>query len=298
MALSLPLFTLIGFTWPAISPRTWSLALTLVDIGLVLGLTYIVLLVIAERRTLWMVRGFIFLIFAASISRGLGLQFLAFVLNNLVVGSAVAMAVILQSEIRRFLEQIGQGKLLQVLQKNPNPLPRGQTALDAIVDAVKALSQSRTGALILLETGTMLDAQDFTATGIKLNAALTSELVQTIFQPATPLHDGAILIRGSQIVAAKLILPLSQRTGPWQLGTRHRAAVGITERVTNCLCIVVSEETGSISLAQRGELNRPLTSSKLKELLEHQFHQAGEANPAMTQRKNSRRRWQMVWPLR
>ncbi len=298
MALSLSLFTLIGVTWPAVSPRVWALVTNLVDIGLVLGLTYIVLLVIAERRTLWMVRGFIFLIFAASISRGLGLQFLAFVLNNLVVGSAVAMAVILQSEIRRFLEQIGQGKILQVLQKNPSPLPRGQTTLDAIVDAVKALSQSRTGALILLETGTMLDAQDFTATGIKLDATLTSELVQTIFQPATPLHDGAILIRGTQIVAAKLILPLSQRTGPWQLGTRHRAAVGITERVANCLCIVVSEETGSISLAQRGELNRPLTSSKLKELLEQHFHQAGETTTSLTQRTANRRRWQMVWPLR
>lgn len=298
MALSLPWFTLIGLTWPVISPRMWSLILTLVDIGLVLGITYVVLLVIAERRTLWMVRGFIFLIFAASISRGLGLQFLAFVLNNLVVGSAVAMAVILQSEIRRFLEQIGQGKILQLLQRNPNALPRGQTTLDALVDAVKALSQSRTGALILLETGAILDAQDFTATGVKLNAVLTSELVQTIFQPATPLHDGAILIRGSQIVAAKLILPLSQRTGPWQLGTRHRAAVGITERVANCLCIVVSEETGSISLAQRGELNRPLTSSKLKELLEHHFNQAGEPSTSLPQRKPTRRRWQMVWPLR
>lgn len=298
MAASLSFLSLIGFTWPAVSPRAWSLALTLVDIGLVLGLTYIVLLVIAERRTLWMVRGFIFLIFAASISRGLGLQFLAFVLNNLVVGSAVAMAVILQSEIRRFLEQLGQGKVFQILQRNPTSTQRGQTTLDAIVEAVKALSQSRTGALILLETETMLDAQDFTATGVRLNASLTSELVQTIFQPATPLHDGAILIRGSEIVAAKLILPLSQRTGPWQLGTRHRAAVGITERVANCLCIVVSEETGSISLAQRGELNRPLTSSKLKELLEQHFNQAGDNNSHQPQRSVKRRRWQMVWPIR
>lgn len=298
MAFSLSFLTLMGFTWPAVSPRAWSLALTLVDIGLVLGLTYIVLLVIAERRTLWMVRGFIFLIFAASISRGLGLQFLAFVLNNLVVGSAVAMAVILQSEIRRFLEQLGQGKVFQIWQRQPLPSQRGQTTLDAIVEAVKALSQSRTGALILLETDTMLDAQDFTAAGVRLNATLTSELVQTIFQPATPLHDGAILIRGAEIVAAKLILPLSQRTGPWQLGTRHRAAVGITERVANCLCIVVSEETGSISLAQRGELNRPLTSSKLKELLTQQFNQAGDNNSHEPQRAAKRRRWQMVWPIR
>ncbi|MBV8886257.1 MAG: DNA integrity scanning protein DisA nucleotide-binding domain protein, partial [Chroococcidiopsidaceae cyanobacterium CP_BM_RX_35] len=106
------------------------------------------------------------------------------------------------------------------------------------------------------------------------------ELLQTIFVPKTLLHDGAVLIRGSRIVAAGVILPLSGRTASRQLGTRHRAAMGITDRVENCICVVVSEETGSISLAERGTLNRPLTSSKLKELLEARFSPAVEREAA------------------
>jgi hypothetical protein len=109
--------------------------------------------------------------------------------------------------------------------------------------------------------------------------------LQTIFQTTTLLHDGAVLIRGSRIAAAAVILPLSERTASRQLGTRHRAAMGITERTENCLCIVVSEETGSISLAEKGVLNRPLTSSKLKELLQASFSPAVEREAVRISRK-------------
>ena len=121
------------------------------------------------------------------------------------------------------------------------------------------------------EAFTPLDRRVFVNPGVNLNAEVSKELLQTIFQMKTVLHDGAVFIRGSRIVSAGVILPLSERTASRQLGTRHRAAMGMTERVENCLCIVVSEETGSISLAQGGNLNRPLTSSKLKELLEERF---------------------------
>lgn len=242
--------------------------LSLVDIGLVLGLTYIVLLVIAERRTLWMVRGFIILILASAGSTFLNLKLLHFVLNNLVIGSAVAMAVILQSEVRRFLEQLGRGEILKLLQPARGSSPRTDSVVDEMVDAVRELSQNRTGALLIVETGSPIDERDFSVPGVKINAEISKELIQTIFQTTTLLHDGAMLIRGSRIIAAGVILPISERTASRQLGTRHRAAMGITEQVENCVCIVVSEETGSISLAERGTLNRPLTSSKLKELLE------------------------------
>ena len=106
---------------------------------------------------------------------------------------------------------------------------------------------------------------------MRLNAEVSKELIQTIFQPKTLLHDGATLIRGSRIVSSGIILPLSERTASRQLGTRHRAAMGITERLENCICVVVSEETGSISLAERGTLYRPLTIRKLRESLEAQF---------------------------
>ncbi len=258
--------------WLSDHQWTQSLFLLTTDVGLVLALTYIVLLVIAERRTLWMVRGFIFLMLAAAISQRLQLTLLSFVLNNLVIGSAVAMAVILQSEVRRFLEQLGRGELLNLLRPSQRATLGSDSVIDEIVDAIRDLSQSRTGALLMVETtNTPVDERDFSVPGVRLNAEVSRELLQTLFQTTTLLHDGAVLIRGSKIVAAGIILPISDRDASRQLGTRHRAAMGITERVNNCLCIVVSEETGSISLAERGVLNRPLTSSKLRELLENRL---------------------------
>ncbi|MGA9379018.1 MAG: diadenylate cyclase CdaA [Phormidium sp.] len=255
--------------------RKWltdpSWVLRLVDVGLVLALTYMVLVIIGERRTLWVVRGFIILMLASVLSKSLDLYLLSFVLDKLVVGSAVAMAVIFQSEFRRFLEQLGRGEIMQLFNHPGRVMPKQDSVTDEIVDAVKELSQNRIGALIIMETSSPIDEQDFSVPGVKLNAEVSKELLQTIFQPSTLLHDGAVLVAGSRIVAAGVILPLSERTASRQLGTRHRAAMGITERVENCLCIVVSEETGSISLAERGMLNRPLTSSKLKELLELRF---------------------------
>jgi uncharacterized protein (TIGR00159 family) len=242
------------------------------DVGLVLALVYMMLLVIAERRTLWMVRGFIFLMVAAAVSQWLHLRLLSFVLSNLVIGSAVAMAVILQSEVRRFLEQLGRGELLTLLRPSQRKTLGSDSIIDEIVDAIRDLSQSRTGALIIVETSsTPVDERDFSVPGVRLNAEVSREILQTLFQTSTLLHDGAVLIRGSKIIAAGIILPISDRDASRQLGTRHRAAMGITERVDNCLCIVVSEETGSISLAEKGALNRPLTSSKLRELLEIRF---------------------------
>src|ERR687886_2864722 len=251
-----------------------SLLIQGIDIGLVFALAYLVLVIVGERRTLWMVRGFIILMLAAAVSNWAGLRLLHVALNSLVTGSAVAMAVILQSEFRRFLEQLGRGEFRQLFGRDRRPTPEPDSVIDEIVDAVKELSQNRTGALLIVETDSPIDDRDFSVPGVKLNAEVSKELLQTIFQPQTLLHDGAVLIRASRIVSAGVILPLSDRSASRQLGTRHRAAMGITERVQNCICIVVSEETGSISLADRGTLNRPLTSSKLKELLEARFSTA------------------------
>lgn len=255
---------------------TQSLLLYSLDLGLVIAITYIVLVIIGERRTLWMVQGFIVLMLASVVSGRLGLSLLNFVLEKLVIGSAVAMAVAYQSEFRRFLEQLGRGEFKQLLQPSRRTVPKPDSVIDEIVDAVKELSQNRIGALLILETDSPIDERDFSVPGVKLNAELSKELIQTIFQPKTLLHDGATLVRGSRIISSGVILPLSGRTASRQLGTRHRAAMGITERVENCVCVVVSEETGSISLAERGTLNRPLTSSKLKELLEARFSPAVE----------------------
>lgn len=249
------------------------------DIGLVLVLTYSMLFIIGERRTQWMVRGLILLMMAQVISDRLHLELLKFVLEKLVLGAAVAMAVIFQAEFRRFLELLGRGQFWQLFQRQ-RPIPKPNSVIDEMVDAVKELSQNRTGALMVLETNGILDRRVFVNSGVPLNSEVSKELIQTIFQPTTLLHDGAIVIRGTRLDSAGVILPLSERTASRQLGTRHRAAMGITERVENCLCIVVSEETGSISLAENGNLNRPLTSNRLKELLKEKFSPMVERDAA------------------
>jgi len=264
--------------------------LSAIDIGLVLLLTYMILVIIGERRTLWMVRGLIVLMLAAALSNVLQLKLLSFVLEKLVIGSAVAMALILQAEFRRLLEQLGRGEVMLLFRSPREAIPKSDSVTDEIVEAVKELSQNRTGALLILETDRPIDEQrDFSVPGVRLNAEVSKELLQTIFQTSTLLHDGAIFVRGSRVISAGVILPLSERTASRQLGTRHRAAMGITERIENCLCIVVSEETGSISLAERGTLNRPLTSSKLRELLRERFSQSADREPVAPLRNLSRR---------
>ncbi len=260
---------------------------TSIDFGLVLALSYALLVVIGEgeRRSLWMVRGFIVLMLATVASKSIGLDLLSSLLEKLVLGAAVSMAVIFQSQLRRFLEQIGRGEILQLFQSSGRPSLQSDSTTDRIVDAVKELSQNRTGALILIETSGVLDDEDFVSPGVPLNAEISKELLQTIFQTSTLLHDGSVLIRGSRIVSAAVILPLSERTASRQLGTRHRAAMGMTERNEKCICIVVSEETGSISLAEKGILNRPLTSSKLKELLQAKFAPTVEKKAVRLSRK-------------
>jgi len=253
-----------------------------IDIALVLAIGYLLLVVIADRRTQWMVRGLAIVVALNAIARQFHLLVLASVLHYFALSGAVAVALTLQSEFRRFLEQLGRGEFVALFDTSRNRPDGSDSTVDEIVEAIKELSQNRTGALLILETNRPIDERDFSVPGVKLNAEVSKELLQTLFQTSTLLHDGAVLIRASRIVSAGVILPLSDRKASRQLGTRHRAAMGITERVKHCLCVVVSEETGSISLAERGSLNRPLTSSKLRELLDDRFSQKvdGEVVPS------------------
>ncbi len=241
-----------------------------IDVLLVLGLIYLMLSLSNDRRTLLMVRGIIFLLIASVLSDRLGLKLLNFVLDKLLIGTAVAMAVILQPELRKFLERLGRGDLLSLVQPTISRRSPVETdsALEEIIEAVIELSQNRTGALMIVETGEPIDERDFSVPGVKLNAVLSKELLHTIFQTSTLLHDGAVLIREDRILAAGVILPISERAASREIGTRHRAAMGITDRVRNCFCIVVSEETGSIAIAENGLLDRPVSSTRLREILE------------------------------
>ena len=251
---------------------------TILDIVLVFALVYMVLAVIRDRRTMWMVQGLIILMAATLLSEAAGLWLLPFVMEKLLLGASVALAMMLVPEFRRLLEQLGRGEILQLFSVPENQLSTANNVIDELVEAVKGLSQNRTGALMILETDEPIEESDFSVPGVRINAELSRELLQTIFQTTTLLHDGAVLIRGSRILAAGVILPISEKDASRQLGTRHRAAMGITERVEHCLCVVVSEETGSISVAEGGMLNRPLTSSKLRELLLDKFSPSGDGD--------------------
>jgi uncharacterized protein (TIGR00159 family) len=253
-----------------ININTIAFIMRAIDILAVLGLIYFMLSLSNDRRTLLMVRGIIFLLIASVISDRLGLRLLNFVLDKLLIGTAVAMAVILQPELRKFLERLGRGDLLSLVQPqiNRRATVEADSVIEEIIEATIELSQNRTGALMIVETGEPIDERDFSVPGVKLNAVLSKELLHTIFQTSTLLHDGAVLIREDRILAAGVILPISERAASREIGTRHRAAMGITDRVRNCFCIVVSEETGSIAIAENGLLDRPVSSTRLREILE------------------------------
>ncbi len=264
--------------------------ITFIDIVLVFALVYTVLSVIRDRRTLWMVQGLMLLMAATLLSKVLGFEVFSFLMDKILLGASVSLAVMLVADFRRLLESIGKGEVTQLFVGQEGHLSTANSVIDELVEAVKGLSQNRTGALMILETDEPIEESDFSVPGVRLNAELSRELLQTIFQTTTLLHDGAVLIRGSRILAAGVILPISEQNASRQLGTRHRAAMGITERVEQCLCVVVSEETGSISVAEKGLLNRPLTSSKLKELLTDKFSPSGDADTVAPQLRSLGRR--------
>ena len=164
------------------------------------------------------------------------------------------------------MELLGTGRLAVLLGNPPKEFRATSTTVNQLVDAAGKLSQNRKGALIVVDLGSDLRPEDFLYSGIKIEAKLSTDLLINLFATDTPLHDGAVLVKGNKIISAGVILPLS-RQGISRYGTRHLAALGITERFDRCICIVVSEETGTLSLANQGKLERPITSSRLQELL-------------------------------
>ena len=164
------------------------------------------------------------------------------------------------------MELLGTGRLTVLLGNPPKEFRANSNAVNQLVDAAGKLSQNRRGALMVVDLGSDLRPEDFLYSGIEIDALLSTDLLINLFATDTPLHDGAILVKGNKIISAGVILPLS-RQGISRYGTRHLAALGITERFDRCICIVVSEETGTLSLANQGKLERPITSSRLQELL-------------------------------
>ena len=234
-----------------------------IDILIVSFIIYYVYRLIKQTRAEQIVKGILILFVLLIISKVFDMVILNFLLTNLMTYSMLLFIVIFQPELRSAFEKIGRNKFKEVFDVNDKALAMHN--ISEITNAAEIMSLKKIGALIVIERETKIS--EIVKEGIDISAKISSELLQNIFVPRTPLHDGAVIIRNNQISAAKCILPLaSENNVPKSLGTRHRAAVGISE-IADVIVVVVSEETGTISVAEDGKLKRDLNSDSLKELL-------------------------------
>lgn len=206
--------------------------------------------------------GLVFIIIINAAVSAMGLTTINFILRRILDVGVLAVFIIFQPEIRKLLYSLGQNTNLDRFFEQTS----SESIIDEIIDATRNMAHSKTGALIVFARSSSL--QDLVDEGVKLDAKVNSELLQTIFNKHTPLHDGAVVIRNDRIVAASCYLPISQNPNISSVfGTRHRAAVGVTE-TNNVFVLVISEETGRISLARNGSLTSGLTIQKLRSEME------------------------------
>ncbi len=232
------------------------------DILLVAYIIYKLMMLTSGTRASQVLKGFIVLIFASWLSGVIGLTAVNWVMMSVLNNGAIVLMILFQPEIRRALEHIGRGAKLDRIQ---SPQDDNQRIITEISQSMLSLSKRRIGALLVFERRTGL--KDFIDTGITIDSMVSGPLLINIFEPNTPLHDGAVIIRDNRIVAAACVLTLSESSNlSRDLGTRHRAGIGVTES-TDAMVIIVSEETGIISAAQGGKLTRHLDAEGLSRIL-------------------------------
>lgn len=253
------------FTMPTVSITITDV----LEIFILAFLVYSLLLWIKNTRAWTLLKGLMVLVVCVSLVYILHMDTLIFIVNRGIDIAITAAIVIFQPELRRALEQIGEKQIVSSL----IPIDTGRDVTERFSDktvneiakAASEMGKAKTGALIVIEQNVRLD--EYERTGITLDSVLTSQLLINIFEHNTPLHDGAVIVRGNHITSATCYLPLSDNMMlSKELGTRHRAGVGISE-VTDSLTVIVSEETGGISVAYKGELKRNITVDELKEQL-------------------------------
>ena len=237
--------------------------LDIIDIVVVAYFLYRLYLMLKNTRAATLVKGLLVLVGFMIVCRAVNLHVISWLLEKSMTVIMVALPVVFQPELRRALEQIGRGKLF----RKGSELDEQElnAMLDDVANATKAMSASKVGALMVFERATGLVER--IETGVPIDGVVSSGLIQNIFVKDTPLHDGAVIIRGNRIVAACCLLPLTEnRNLSQELGTRHRAALGMSEQ-SDAMVLVVSEETGAISIARNGELMRYLTVEDVKAIL-------------------------------
>jgi diadenylate cyclase len=255
-----------------------------IDIVIMAFVLYKLLMLIKGTRAVQLIKGIFVLLIASNISDWLNLFTIKWILDKTWNTIFVALAVIFQPELRRALEQLGRG---QFFTRTSHDMGAGDVLrlVDEITRCVLQSAKNRIGTLIILERETGIN--DYIETGIKIDGVVTAEFLTNIFVPQTPLHDGATIIRGNRVVAAGCFLPLSDN--PYldsSLGTRHRAALGITE-ISDAVAVIVSEETGTISVAFEGKLLRYLDENDLRDKLQELLIQKPYPSSYFWQRRAS-----------
>ena len=274
--------------WNQIKTLVWNVfnrptVADLLDIFIVAYLLYKLLMLTKETRASAVLKGLVMLIAASWISDLLGLTALSWVLQNVVSNGAVVLVILFQPELRKALEQIGRGAIRERAAGGEST-----RIVSEITHCMLNLSRRRVGALIVIEQ--RIGLKDVIETGTALNSEISSALLENIFEPNTPLHDGAVVIRGDRIMAAACILTLSEGKGiSRELGTRHRAAIGITE-TTDAISLIVSEETGIISMAREGHLTRHLDRAGLEQVLTSLYQQKENGLLSSLMEKTKRRK--------
>ena len=237
----------------------------IIDILIVAVIVYELLLLTRHTRGSALLKGLFLLLVISFLSNLLGLVSLNWLLTYILANGAIVLVILFQPEFRKALERMGRSRLITKKSKKQGLDDDRELLVAEIMQTLTDLSKRRVGALIVFEQQTGLE--DVIETGTRLNASISAPLLENVFEPNTPLHDGAVVIRDDVVEAAACILPLAEASGvSRELGTRHRAAVGISEN-TDAIVLIVSEETGIISMARDGVLTRPMSVSDLNEIL-------------------------------
>ena len=240
----------------------------LLDVAIIAFIIYRLILLMRNSQAGQVIKGVLLVIVLLGLSDLFNLHVLNFLLNSVVQIGILALIIVFQPEIRRFLGQVGSSRFRRtfLLEGERDVL---ETAITETVSAYQEMSRNKVGALTVFERNSILN--DYIRTGTSLDAALSEELMKNIFYPKAPLHDGAVIVRDGRIVGAGCVLPLSGNSNiSRDLGTRHRAGLGITEH-TDAVAVICSEETGSISVAMEGMLKRHLAPETLERLLRNEL---------------------------
>ena len=261
---------------------TWHFWMNLLDVFVVWFLVYKVMLFLRGTKAIQLVRGIAVILIVRILSGWLGLNTISWLMDQVITYGVIAAIIIFQPEIRRALEHLGRGALFKK-RKQTNQQSKEEQIIQAYDKAIQYMSKRRIGALIAIARDTSL--AEYIETGIPLEADLTSELLINIFIPNTPLHDGSVIVQEDKVLVACAYLPLSERMNiPKEFGTRHRAAVGLSE-VSDAVVLVVSEETGGISIAMNGELFPHLEQEQYLKMLRNALennHQSVKDNHLLT----------------